>query len=272
MISEQRIRQFRDTVWDVYVQRGRTMPWRSDPSPYHVVVSEIMLQQTQVDRVIPKFLAWVEQWSDFEALSQSTTEEVLSAWQGLGYNRRALWLKDLAREVVATHGGRLPDTHAVLTEFKGIGPNTAGAILAYAYEQPVVFIETNIRRVILHEFFPDRDDVADKEIMPIVEAALDAEHPREWYWALMDYGSELPKRVVNPNRRSKHYARQSKFAGSHRQLRGAILARVLEEKTIVPSALAGLLDRSDEEIAQTIDELVREGFLNRGENGITMKA
>lgn len=230
MISEQEIDRFREIVWAVYAQRGRVMPWRTDPSPYNVVVSEIMLQQTQVDRVMPKFLAWTERWSDFDALSHARTKEVLSAWQGLGYNRRALWLKQLADNVVRAHGGKLPGTLAALTAFKGIGPNTAGAILAYAFEQPVVFIETNIRRVILHEFFPEQEEVSDKAIVPFVAATLDREHPREWYWAMMDYGSELAKLVVNPNRRSKHYTRQSKFAGSHRQLRGAILARVIDRR------------------------------------------
>lgn len=271
MQADTRIRDFQEQVWAHYAAHGRQMAWRDFPTPYNVVISEVMLQQTQVGRVRHKFAEWIDRWDDFASLSQASVAEVLTTWQGLGYNRRALWVKELADRVMNEYGGALPASQAELTQFRGIGPNTAGAILAYAFDQPAVFIETNIRRVFLYDFFADADDVGDVELLPYIEATIDHDHPREWYWALMDYGTFLASQVVNPNRRSKHYARQSKFEGSHRQLRGAILAEVLKSEVQTIASLSGLLGRTDYEIRQAVEELIAEGFLSRVDERITMK-
>jgi A/G-specific adenine glycosylase len=180
-----------------------------------------MLQQTQVHRVVPKFLEFISLFPDFPALAKAPLSEVLIAWQGLGYNRRAKYLHELAKAVV-TRGG-LPDTQDELVKLPGIGKNTSGAILAYAFDQPVVYIETNIRTVYLHHFFADRFDVDDKELLPIIERTLDRDEPRAWYSALMDYGTFLKKQGLGRLDASKHYKKQSKFEGSVRQMRGAIL-------------------------------------------------
>ena len=254
-----RMADFKEIVWEYYRAHARSMPWRDEPTPYNVVVSEFMLQQTQVDRVRPKFEAWVEKWPDFASLAEASTEDVLRFWKGLGYNRRALRLQAVAQRVQTEFGGVLPRDIETLQTFGGIGPGTAGAIAAYAFNQPVVFIETNIRRVFLHHFFSNTEAVPDKELMPLIVEALDREHPREWYWALMDYGAFLKTQVVNPNRRSKHYTKQAKFEGSHRQLRGIILDRVLQ---------AGFFQAGDSvagfepaRVDRACVELVQEGFL-----------
>ncbi len=214
--------EFQETVWTYWREHGRQgLPWREDPSPYNVAVSELMLQQTQVDRVVPKFLEFVERFPDFPTLADASLSDVLVAWQGLGYNRRAKYLHELAKEVAGL--GALPDTLEELVKLPGIGINTAGAILAYAFDRPVVYIETNIRTVYLHHFFADRFDVDDKELLPIVERTLDQDEPRAWYSALMDYGTYLKKQGFGRNNASKHYKKQSKFEGSVRQVRGAIL-------------------------------------------------
>lgn len=269
-LAEQ-MRDFQERVWVHYAAHGRQMPWRDTPTPYNVVISEVMLQQTQVDRVRQKYVEWIARWDDFELLSQASTAEVVTAWQGLGYNRRALWIKELADRVSSEYSGALPASQSELTQFRGIGQNTAGAILAYAFNQPVVFIETNIRRVFIHEFFPDEEGVSDADILPLVERAVDVEHPREWYWALMDYGAMLSREVVNPNRRSRHYTKQSTFEGSYRQLRGAIVAALAAQPSLDIHILEGLLGRSRSELERAIEGLAADGFLSREGKRITIK-
>ena len=209
-LSPKQIETFREAVWGYYREHGRTMPWREDPSPYKVLVSELMLQQTQVSRVIPKFDAFMYTCADFASLAEKPLGDVLALWSGLGYNRRAKFLHRTAQLVVSDHAGALPDTFVELVKLPGIGKNTAGAILAYAYEQPVVFVETNIRTVYFHHFYPDAATlVSDKEIESLVAQTLDEEHPREWYWALMDYGTHLKQTAGGRLTSSKHYVKQS---------------------------------------------------------------
>lgn len=255
-MEEQRIREFQKKIWEFYREQGRDLPWRHDPTPYQVFVSEIMLQQTQVSRVLVKYPEWMRRFPDFEALAGASVAEVVAEWQGMGYNRRALWLREAAGRIVREHRGVLPRDPAELVKLPGVGPNTAGSMAAFAYEAPTVFIETNIRRVFIHEFFGDREGVSDGELRPLVEAALDREHPREWYYALMDYGADLAKRVVNPNRRSRHYAVQSKFEGSLRQIRGEVLRQLVDgAKTAVEMGV------SDERLGRVLEALVKEGFV-----------
>ncbi len=255
---------FRERVWAFYREHGRPLPWRRNVTPYGVFVSEVMLQQTQVARVIERWPRWLERWPDFGALATASVAEVLAQWQGLGYNRRALWLRAAAQTVVREWGGELPRDSALLVRLPGVGANTAGSIAAFAYNEPTVFIETNIRRVFLHEFFADTsavcraypDGVPDAELRPLIEAALDREHPREWYWALMDYGADLARRGVNPNRRSKHYTVQSRFEGSARQIRGEVLRRLVQgAKTVAELGI------SDKRLPDVLVALEAEGLV-----------
>jgi A/G-specific adenine glycosylase len=227
ILTTKEIKAFQGEIYSYYRLHCRDFPWRRTTNPYHIVVSEIMLQQTQVERVHGKYLEFIHAFPDFASLSKAFQKDVLALWQGLGYNRRALALKRLAENVVSMHGGTLPRDVEALSSLPGIGKTTAGAILAFAFNFPSVFIETNIRRVFIHEFFDGEDDVKDTEILPLVEAMVDRENPREWYWALMDYGSMLKKNVENPNRRSAHYTRQTPFEGSDRRIRGLVLKRLL---------------------------------------------
>lgn len=256
------IRGFQELVWDYYRDHRREMPWRQDPNPYWVVVSEVMLQQTQVSRVLEKFPQFINQFSSFEELASAKTSDVITAWQGLGYNRRALNLQKLAQTI----DGKLPQDPTGLVKLPGIGPGTAGSIAAFAFDAPVVFIETNIRRVFIHHFFEDQEGIDDKQLLPLVEEALDREHPREWYYALMDYGTHLAKTVPNPNRRSKHHVIQSKFEGSDRQIRGAIL-RALINKSSNETQLIKQTQCSDvERFNKIIQALLKEGFIEQRTN------
>jgi A/G-specific adenine glycosylase len=224
------IEQFQETVWEYYQAHGRhDLPWRQpgiggDFDPYCIMVSEIMLQQTQVLRVIPKFMAFLEVFPDFEGLAEGSLGDVLRLWSGLGYNRRAKFLWQAAGMVQREFHGKLPRIPEQLAVLPGIGTNTAGAILAYSFNQPVVFIETNIRTVMLYHFFLGEDRVPDAQIAAYVSKTLpERELTREWYWALMDYGSYLKQQVGNLSRASAGYTKQSRFEGSNRQIRGAVL-------------------------------------------------
>ena len=254
----QKVAAFRGKVWGFYRERGRDLPWRREITPYGVFVSEVMLQQTQASRVLERWPRWLGRFADFEALAGASVAEVLEEWQGMGYNRRALWLRAAAQMVVGEFGGTLPRDPADLVKLPGVGANTAGSIAAFAYNEPVVFIETNIRRAFLHEFFGDEQGVSDKDLLPLIGEALDRERPREWHWALMDYGADLVKRGPNPNRRSKHYNVQSKFEGSLRQLRGEVLRELLTRAKPM-----GELDINDERLPVVLEALVKEGFVVR---------
>lgn len=258
--------RFRKLVLDHWRRRGRhDLPWRTNVTPYRVLVSEYMLQQTQVSRVIDKFRAFLALFPSFRALASATPSTVLAAWQGLGYNRRALLLHRCARTVVSELRGSLPKDPKVLQGLPGIGAYTAAAITVFAHDVPHALIETNVRRVYLQHFFPDQQDVPDAAILPLVERDVHAvRSPRIWFSALMDYGSWLAWKVPNANRRSKHYTRQSTFEGSVRQLRGRIL-RMLLERPRTRVQLANALE-DDPRIPAVLARLHREGFIQRRKN------
>jgi A/G-specific adenine glycosylase len=252
---------FRDLILSFYRTCGRDLPWRRTEDPYRILVSEMMLQQTQVDRVVPKYEAFVERFPDFASLAAAPVQDLLAAWQGLGYNRRALSLQKTARRVVEEFSGDLPADVGILSTFPGIGHATASAIAAYAFNMPVAYVETNIRRIFIHFFFQDRENVPDAEILALVQRTLWHENPREWYSALMDYGTVLAKRTANPNRRSAAYARQSRFEGSDRQVRGVLLRCLVAEGEIPEEGLPGLLGVDEERAVRLLRDLEKEGFL-----------
>ncbi|MBN2510940.1 MAG: A/G-specific adenine glycosylase [Spirochaetales bacterium] len=258
------IELFQSMVLDFYHDYGRDLPWRHTVNPYHILVSEIMLQQTQVQRVLLKYESFIKAVPDFDALARLPFPRLLELWQGLGYNRRALALKEAAVRVVGDHGGVLPDNPDLLKGFKGIGPNTAASVCVFAYNKPLVFIETNIRRVFTHYFFSTGTAVDDRQLLPIIEKALYAFSPRDWYNALMDLGSLIPKHTENPNRRNPAYRTQSPFEGSLRQIRGEIL-RVLAKNPVFPDELGDkspLLARTDRKnIKKAVSALESEGFV-----------
>jgi A/G-specific adenine glycosylase len=257
------VEEFRRIIYQYYAEHRRKMPWRVSRNPYHILVSEIMLQQTQVGRVLAKYEEFTSRFPDFDSVSKASLPEILGVWQGLGYNRRAIALQKICRLVVTEYGGVLPGSAETLQTFPGIGPATAGAICAFAFNQPTVFIETNIRRVFIHFFFPNKSEVKDEEILPLVEGTLDSRKPRTWYHALMDYGAMLKKEEHNPNRRSAHYTRQAPFQGSNREIRGLILKTLLDKTELTEKELIRLMDKSPQRVRPIITQLTNEGFLVR---------
>ena len=261
--SSHGIPAFQKMVLSHYEQYGRDMAWRNTTDPYQILVSEIMLQQTQVERVTIKFPEFIRAFPDFASLATATLAHVLTVWQGLGYNRRAIALQKCAIRVMNEYDGILPSDVDILATFPGIGRATASSIAAFAFNMPVVFIETNIRRVFIHFFFTDTDTVNDAEILPLVEQALFRNNPRIWYWALMDLGSALKKTVPNPNRRSVHYTKQSPFEGSDRNIRGTIIRMLLAEPGMSEKKFLGIRSDDPARIKKILSALESEGFILR---------
>lgn len=255
--------RFRETIYSHYALHGRDLPWRKNPGPYGIFLSEIMLQQTQVDRVIPKYERFMDLFPGFRELASAPLEEVLREWKGLGYNRRALALRRAAETIVSEWGGTLPADPGALERLPGIGKATAASICAFAFNLPVVFIETNIRTVFIHFFFNDRDGVSDGEIYPLAEKALDRDNPSRWYNALMDYGVKLKREHGNPSKKSSAYRKQTRFQGSNRQLRGEILERILSGSMIRDADLKALFGDKAAMARKAVDELTAEGFIIR---------
>ncbi|HPI92092.1 MAG TPA: A/G-specific adenine glycosylase [Deltaproteobacteria bacterium] len=250
-----------------HASHGRSLPWREDITPYRVLVSEFMLQQTQVERVLGKYSLFLQRFPDIHILAEASLRDILDLWQGLGYNRRAMNMWKTAQRVVDEHQGELPDAQDELVRLPGIGPATAGAIMAFAFNKPVVFIETNIRRVFIHSFFQDRTGVRDRELMPLVEATLDRNNPRRWYYALMDYGAMLGRQLPNPNLRSAHYTRQTPFEGSDRQVRGRILRGLLENGTLQAKNLSSHLEIDLDRLGRILSGLEKDGLVVREGKG-----
>ncbi|MEX0916831.1 MAG: hypothetical protein WDZ44_01900 [Candidatus Spechtbacterales bacterium] len=276
-----RIAAFKRMVWEHYRAQGRhDLPWRppllkvradGTGNPYYVLVSEVMLQQTQTARVVQKYGGFLKLFPTVSSLASAPPRRVLAAWQGLGYNRRALALHNAAKEIVTRHEGRIPRTREELIALPGIGPYTAGAVLAFAFNEPAVFIETNIRRAYLDFFFSEKEDVKDADIFPVVAETIDTKNPREWYYALMDYGAALGKTSVNANRRSAHYTRQSVFEGSERQLRARIV-RILVARPRTQASLIKELGETSERIARSVGSLLKDGMVVRDGRRLSITA
>ena len=259
---------FQQMVLLHYEKFGRDMAWRNTTDPYKILVSEIMLQQTQVKRVTTKFPEFIDAFPDFPTLSAAPLSEVLAVWQGMGYNRRVITLQKCATRVMNEYNGILPADTGILATFPGIGKATASSIAAFAFNTPVVFIETNIRRVFIHFFFSDTETVNDAQILPLVEKTLYRQNPRVWYWALMDLGSALKKTIPNPNRRSIHYVKQSPFEGSDRNIRGIILRMLLAEPGIREEKLQLIRKDDPARITRILSVLEHEGFIHKNNDGI----
>lgn len=251
----------------------RDMPWRGIDDAYGVLVSEVMLQQTQVSRVMDRWPFWMRTFPTPAALAEAETPEVLEAWMGLGYNRRALNLKRACEVCAREFSGAVPEDEEDLLSLPGIGPATAAGVIAFAYDRPAVYLETNVRAVFIREFFPDGERVTDARLIPLVREACPERGVRTWYYALLDVGADLKAKAGrdgNPSRRSTAYTRQSRFEGSHRQRRAELVRIVLAEPGIPVSdafarlnemeAQGGRMPVDEAEFQALTCELEREGF------------
>ncbi|MBN2535703.1 MAG: A/G-specific adenine glycosylase [Spirochaetales bacterium] len=270
-LSEKDIMAFRSMVYGYYHTYGRILPWRNTQNPYHILVSEIMLQQTQVHRCLEKYTRFIERFPDFVSLASAPFQEILSHWQGLGYNRRALALKRIAQEVLHTYKGKLPAQRSCLMTLPSIGKATAASILAFAFNKPGIVIETNIRAAYIYTFFRTKTMVKDSELLPFIECTLDKQNPREWYYALMDYGADIKKRHPSITRQSAHYKKQSPFHGSDRQIRGKILKVLTKRKHVTFKYLFKEIQGNIERIRRILKTLMEEGFIIKKTGYYTLK-
>ena len=280
--SDAQLDAFIEKVWREGGQRYRDLPWRNIDDPYAVLVSEIMLQQTQVSRVEKHWQRFLELFPTLDALAAADVSLVLENWQGLGYNRRALALKRTAEQCVAEYGGELPADEAQLLALPGIGKATAGGVMAFAFQKPALYLETNVRTVFLHELFPDEEGVSDKTLEPLAMATCSKDDPRGWYYALLDYGAYLKSITVNPSRRSKHYTKQSTFEGSNRQKRAELVRIVLANPGIPVEEAKRALDDfekqkgrlpvEEKQFNDLIKALTTEGFFAHDPSTNTLRS
>lgn len=286
-------RAFGRTVLGYWKKNGRhNLPWRKTHDPYKILVSEIMLQQTQVERVVPYFKRFIRKFPTIGRLASASLASVLQSWSGLGYNRRAKLLRECAKEIMEKHGGTIPKDRPALVALPGIGPYTAGAIRTFAFNEREIFIETNIRAALIYHFFPKSKKIPDSTLLPVLASLVDActlsydrggkialtqklphqfryrgrrggaapVSPRLWYSALMDYGAHIKRTHANPSRRSSHHTRQSPFAGSLRQLRGVVLRKLLDGP-INEAALLRVDVKNSYMMETALRDLEREGMI-----------
>lgn len=265
-MAQGNLTSFKKTVLGFYAKNGRhRLPWRKTTNPYRILVSEVMLQQTQVDRVIPYYKNFLKKFPTVNALAHAPLGEVLRAWSGLGYNRRAKMLHDAAKEIIIYDN--FPCEYKELIRLPGVGDYTAKAVRVFAFNEPEVLIETNVRTVFIHHFFPRSRSVSDHTLLPLIEQTVPhpgvaqkaGVGPREWYAAIMDYGTHLKKTHGNVSRRSAHYIKQKPLKGSNREVRGALL-RALHH---VPRTFGELrtLPFEHGRLERQLTALVSEGFV-----------
>ncbi len=268
------IMKFKKIVWDFYATNRRDLPWRPitkdgrgpkararKVSPYEILVSEFMLQQTQVDRVVPKFLAFMKKFPTIDALAKASQKDVLSMWSGLGYNRRAIYLQKSAQAIVGNYRGHIPKDPTILKTLPGIGDYMAHILPVFIYNQPEVLIETNIRTVFLYHFFNGKDAISDTEIFEKIRDTLPMTDIRDWYYALMDYGTYLKKELKVKNTQSKHYTKQKPFKGSMRYVRGTLLKTLIKGKIKKEDVYDLFPEYTLVEVEKACTALIKEGLI-----------
>ena len=266
--SSQTVSKFQNVVWDYYKENARKeLPWRKTRDPYYILVSEMMLQQTQVERVKPFYEVFIKKFPTIQKLAAAPLADVLKVWQGLGFNSRAKRLQDTAKAVIVRYDGILPKDSAMLEALPGIGAYTSKAIVAFAYNHDAVLIETNIRTAISHHFFHDKEGVADEEVLQILKRVLPKGKSREWYSALMDYGAHLKRSGIRINNKSKTYTKQSKFTGSDREARGAILKALAKNDHTKVQLLKLLGETRKRQLEVQHSKLLKEGLIQKQKRG-----
>ncbi len=266
-LSEAVCQKFQQQMLQYYANYGRNFPWRQTKDPYAVLASETMLQQTQTHRVVSKYNEFMKRFPDIASLAKAALKDVLAAWQGLGYNRRAKLLQQAAQQIVDQWNGHIPEQREHLEVLPGVGPYTATAVRVFAFNQPDVVLETNIRTVYIFFFLSEEEQVTDAQLQPFVERTLYYQSPRTWYNALMDYGAMLKLTVGNLNKRSEAYTKQSQFEGSNRQARGRILHVLTQQSKLSVETLQERAAIEEPRFSKALQQLQQEGLVMSTERG-----
>ncbi|RMG59267.1 MAG: A/G-specific adenine glycosylase [Deltaproteobacteria bacterium] len=257
--TRKEVTHFHRVVYDCYRRLGRSFPWRETDDPYEIFVSEMMLQQTPVQRVMGKYEEFLKHFPIVQKLAEADLSSVLKVWSGIGYNRRALYLRNAARKICEIHGGTIPSSLKALLNLPGVGQSTAGALLNFAFRIPTPFVETNIRRAITH-FFQIPGETRDGEILSLVDATMDRKNPRTWFYALMDYGASLRRR---PEKGEKKEHRHEPFRGSRREKRGKVLRALLSLGELTLEELERETGEERSQLTPLLRDMVEEGLLKQ---------
>lgn len=261
-LSDSQIAEFQNLVLSKGQDLYREMPWRSDTNPYNILLSEVMLQQTQVGRVLQKFKEFKTTFPTLDDLAHADFQEVLAHWSGLGYNRRAKFLHQTAQQIIQLES--FPIEQSILQKCPGIGENTAASILVYAFNQPLVFLETNVRTVLIYHFFQaEREKVEESVLKHLADQVIYRQNPRQWYWALMDYGTYLKKTVGNFNKQSQKHTTQSKFEGSFRQKRAAVLRLLLQKGPLTTEEITMLTNYDLTLVEDIVESLQKDKMVSK---------
>lgn len=267
-----RIRDFQGKVLSYYREQGRDLPWRRTADPYHILISEIMLQQTQVERVVPFYERWIARWPAIGALAKASRQEVLGEWLGLGYNNRAVNLHKTAQVIASRYDN---DVLAALEHYKelpGVGQYTAAAVRIFALNEDIVTVDTNIRRILIHEFRLD-EKMSDRELWELAGKCLPKGKSRDWHNALMDYGA---LRLTSHRTGIRPKTHQSKFEGSDRQLRARILRHLLTDRSDSTYSIPALGQLAGENVPgqrlkNIIAGMVKDELLGRRGSGYRLR-
>lgn len=282
------MRSTRVPLLEWYRPRRRAYPWRRTADPYAVLVSEVMLQQTQAPRVTDPYERFLERFPTVSALAAAPRSEVVRAWGGLGYNRRAVALSLAARAIVREHGGRVPSEPDALRSLPGVGPYTAAAVASIAFGRRIAAVDTNVRRIVARVHLgTDADAAHPRRTRELAEAMVDGDEPGAWNQALMDLGRE----VCRPRPRcdecplaprcrfratgavpARSRRRQDPFPGSSRQVRGGVVRVLRERPAATIGALAAGIGADSERVVTAVRELHHEGILHAGPGALAGRA
>lgn len=258
--SSKNIIAFQEKVLSFYKENKRDLPWRRTTDPYAILVSEVMLQQTQVDRVVSYYQEWLRQWPTIQDLANAERADVLQRWMGLGYNNRAVNLHKASQFIVERFDGGVKNALGSGMKIPGIGPYTEKAVKIFAFNENLATVDTNIRRILIHEFSP-QETLSDADVHSLAEQCLPKGQSRDWHNALMDYGSLVltsKKTGISPK------TAQSTFEGSDRQYRAKILRHLLahQRETFTIDRLQEILSFPERRRLQTILEgMIKDDLL-----------
>jgi A/G-specific adenine glycosylase len=255
---------FQERVMTWWSKNARDLPWRHNPTPYEVLVSEVMLQQTQVSRVVPKYIEFLKEFPTLESLASASTKQLLTVWSGLGYNRRAIWLKEAANQIIERV--EFPKDVDELRKLKGIGPYTSRSILIFAFNEDLATVDTNIRRVLIALGFAD-EDTSDKELQEIADALLLKGKSSDWHNALMDYGSAV---LTSSSTGIEPTSKQPQFIGSVRKIRGLIVRMLTKSESLSIDEIASHLSNEENDsvdLKGVLDQLIQDRLLEKTDSG-----
>ncbi|NHJ05060.1 MAG: Fe-S cluster assembly protein HesB [Candidatus Heimdallarchaeota archaeon] len=254
-VSIVEINSFQEKIFDWWKKNKRNLPWRNTTDPYYIMISEIMLQQTQVTRTIEKYLLFIEKYPKIVDLANAPTADVLKMWSGLGYNRRAIWLQEAAKQLLELE--EFPKKSEELIKLKGIGPYTSKSILIFAFNSDIATVDTNIRRILIAEGFAD-ETTSEKELFSIAEKLLPKSKSRDWHNALMDYGA-LYLTAVNTG--IKPTSTQTRFKHSNRFHRGKIVKHLTQYREASFLELIEICGLNHSEGKEIISSLIKDGLI-----------